>query len=108
MGRLALDDALQQIKDNPKEQTQAFEGWSSARIRAYGLIDKNPNTYYYRFNAPGEEQHKGAWTADEKKLFLKRLAEVGANSQWGIFSMALPGRVGYQVTNELLSQKRKD
>jgi hypothetical protein len=34
---------------------------------------------------------------EEKKLFYARLAEAGANGQWGIFSMKIPGRVGYQV-----------
>jgi hypothetical protein len=33
----------------------------------------------------------------EEKLFFTRLKELGANGQWGIFSMAIPGRVGYQV-----------
>jgi hypothetical protein len=32
-------------------------------------------------------------------LFFKRLKEIGADGQWGIFSMAIPGRVGYQVMN---------
>lgn len=96
VGRLPLDDALKQVKEN-KNSTEAFAGWSEARLRAFRMLDENPNSYYYRFNAPGEEQHKGAWTTDEKELFLKRLKEVGANSQWGIFSMAIPGRVGYQV-----------
>lgn len=95
VGRLALDDALRQIATKSGEE--AFEGWSEARIRAYQMIDKNPNSYYYRFNAPGEEQRKGPWTEEERKLFFKRLAEVGANGQWGIFSTAIPGRVGYQV-----------
>jgi hypothetical protein len=36
---------------------------------------------------------------EEKELFFKRLAEVGADGQWGIFSIAVPGRVGYQVPN---------
>lgn len=61
------------------------------------MIDKNPNSYYYRFNAPGEQQKKGKWTEEETALFLNRLRQVGANSQWGIFSIAIPGRVGYQV-----------
>lgn len=30
-------------------------------------------------------------------MFYARLAEAGANGQWGIFSMKIPGRVGYQV-----------
>jgi hypothetical protein len=96
-GRLALDDALKQVRENNLDLEKAFEGWSQARIRAYQMIDQNPNSYYYRFNAPNEEQKKGQWTEEEKKLFYKRLEEVGANGQWGIFSMSIPGRVGYQV-----------
>jgi hypothetical protein len=61
------------------------------------MIEKNPNSYYYRFNAPGEHQKKGKWSDQETHLFLERLNQVGANSQWGIFSMSIPGRVGYQV-----------
>jgi len=77
----------------------AFEGWSEARIKAYKLIDVNPNAYYYRFNAPGEEQRTGQWTTAERKLFFDRLKAIGADGQWGIFSMAIPGRVGYQCSN---------
>ncbi|ORX61804.1 hypothetical protein DM01DRAFT_1342734 [Hesseltinella vesiculosa] len=98
VGRLALDDAIKQVQvhNNPE---QAFQGWSEARLRAYRMIDTNPNSYYYRFNAPGEEQAKGPWTELEKQLFLDRLKELGANSQWGVFSMVIPGRVGYQCSN---------
>ena len=97
-GRLALDDALQQVQDS-KHNTEldGYAGWSAARLRAYKMIEKNPNSYYYRFNAPGEQQKKGKWTEEENTLFLDRLKQVGANSQWGIFSIAIPGRVGYQV-----------
>jgi hypothetical protein len=34
---------------------------------------------------------------EERELFFARLKEVGADGQWGIFSKAIPGRVGYQV-----------
>ncbi|ORY91285.1 hypothetical protein BCR43DRAFT_498828 [Syncephalastrum racemosum] len=95
-GRLALDDALKQMQTQPGS---AFEGWSEARIRAYQMIEQNPNSYYYRFNAPGEEQRKGPWSDQERELFFKRLQDFGANGQWGIFSMAIPGRVGYQCSN---------
>lgn len=98
-GRLGLDEALKQIQENQVDPEKAFEGWSQARIRAYQMIDQNPNSYYYRFNAPGEEQRKGQWAADERKLFFDRLEEVGANGQWGIFAMKIPGRVGYQCSN---------
>lgn len=98
-GRLGLDEALKQVQENQVDPEKAFEGWSQARIRAYQMIDQNPNSYYYRFNAPGEVQRKGQWAADERKLFFERLEEVGANGQWGIFAMKIPGRVGYQCSN---------
>jgi hypothetical protein len=107
-GRLALDDALKQVQDCRNDDKAAFDGWSDARLRAYKMIDKNPNSYYYRFNAPGEQQKKGKWSDEENALFLSRLAELGANSQWGIFSIAIPGRVGYQVTPFLKKHKSTD
>ncbi|KAJ1803997.1 hypothetical protein LPJ56_006835, partial [Coemansia sp. RSA 2599] len=79
--------------------SKAMKGWSEARIKAFKAIKTKPNTYYYRFNAPGEEQRTGQWTAEEQKLFHARLKEIGANGQWGIFSMTIPGRVGYQCSN---------
>ncbi len=87
--RLKLDDAL--------TNTSGMEGWSEARIRAYKSLKKNPNTYFYRFNVVGETQRNGPWSKEEDELFMKRLGEFGADGQWGIFSMAIPGRVGYQV-----------
>ncbi|KAI8338233.1 hypothetical protein BC941DRAFT_424983 [Chlamydoabsidia padenii] len=98
-GRLALDDALKQVQENNVDPNKAFEGWSSARVRAYNQIEQNPNSYYYRFNAPGEIQQKGQWSPEEQKLFFARLDELGANGQWGIFAMTIPGRVGYQCSN---------
>ena len=63
-----------------------MEGWSEARIRAYQLIDKNPNAYYYRFNAPDCPQRNGKWSKEEKDLFYKRMAEVGVNGQvWSCY-----------------------
>ncbi|OBZ81354.1 hypothetical protein A0J61_10597, partial [Choanephora cucurbitarum] len=97
--RLGLDEALEKLNNNEVDPEKAFEGWSEARVKAYQMIEQNPNSYYYRFNAPGEIQRRGQWSEDEKELFHKRLAEVGANGQWGIFSMKIPGRVGYQCSN---------
>ena len=89
--RLRLDDALANVAD--------MEGWSEARIRAYQGMKKNPNAYFYRFNAPGETQKNGPWSKEEDELFMRRLREFGADGQWGIFSMTIPGRVGYQVSD---------
>ncbi|KAL6051980.1 Ubox domain containing protein [Balamuthia mandrillaris] len=91
--KLKLDEAVTRAHEGN------FEGWSGARIRAWKLIDKNPNAYYYRFNDPGVTQKNGKWSKEEKKLFMKRVEEFGVNGQWGLFSMAIPGRVGYQCSN---------
>ncbi|PVU95956.1 hypothetical protein BB561_001485 [Smittium simulii] len=111
VGRLPLDKALEQLRQHASvngdgstkvkssDLESAMKGWSLARIKAYKAIKTKPNTYYYRFNAPGEVQRVGAWSDHEKKLFHTRLAEIGANGQWGIFSMSIPGRVGYQCSN---------
>ncbi|GJD07497.1 hypothetical protein Gasu2_18560 [Galdieria sulphuraria] len=89
-------DALKRVKESG-----SMDGWSEARIKAYQSIDENPNAYYYRFNAPNEEQRYGAWTKEEEKLFFERLKEckIGENYEWGIFSIGIPGRVGYQCSN---------
>ncbi len=91
--RLLLDEALQQ----PNQ-----EEWSDARRKSYCLKEILPNCYYYRFNEPGET-NKGTstrnWSPEEKILFLKRVEEmktIGTTKPcWGIFSMKIPGRVGY-------------
>lgn len=88
--RLKLDDAIAQGN---------FDGWSPARIRAWQSREVNPNAYYYRFNAPGEQQMNGAWNPTERAAFFKRAEELGISGQWGIFSMTIPGRVGYQCSN---------
>ncbi|CAO3637761.1 unnamed protein product [Mucor fragilis] len=95
--KLGLDAALKQITNTKSKVT--FEGWSEARIRSFKMIEKNPNSYYYRFNEPGEEQRRGPWTEDEKKLFIDQLKVMGTEGKWGLFSKGIPGRVGYQCSN---------
>lgn len=95
--RLGLDEALEQLENGTNLEAM-YEGWSQARIRSYQQIETKPNAYYYRFNAPGEKQQNGPWTDHERDLFFKRLAENGADGQWGVFAIAIPGRVGYQVS----------
>ena len=36
---------------------------------------------------------------EEKQLFFQRMKEVGVDGKWGIFSITIPGRVGYQCSN---------
>jgi len=95
--RLKLDEAIK------KGTTGNFDGWSEARVKSWKLVQKNPNAYYYRFNAPGEAQKNGGWNKREREIFMNRLKEcsiIGCDSpQWGVFAMAIEGRVGYQCAN---------
>ena len=84
---------------NPKE----WETWSDVHKQSYMVQKENPNTFFYRNLPPGEKQKNGAWTPEEHRLFLKRLHEIREQGiyegKWGIFSMKIPGRVGYQCAN---------
>ena len=116
-GRLRLDDALAQLTAVQDESgdggaagggadaegaeaataVDLMAGWSTARVKAWHNRDSNPNQYYYRFNAPGEAQSLGQWTAAEHTLFLQTLAacpDGKADYQWGTLSTSIPGRVG--------------
>lgn len=66
---------------------------------AYKKMQENPNSYFYRFNKPGEPQRNGPWTAEEEQRFLERLRTHPPNKEWGLFSVGIPGRVGYQCSN---------
>jgi hypothetical protein len=94
-----------------------WSGWSEARKRSYGHAKDHPNAYYYRHLPEGEVQRSGPWTAKEKQLFLGRMRELRGDAasfghDWGLFSRAIPGRVGYQCSNFyralLLSGELKD
>ena len=78
--------------------------WSEARKTSYLQGERRPNAYYYRHLPPGEKQRNGAWSPEEKKLFFARMHEMRGDSDtfghdWGLFSLAIPGRVGYQCSN---------
>ena len=77
--------------------------WSDAHKHSYMRMHDNPNTYLYRNLPPGEKQKSGSWTKEETQLFLRRLQEFRSQGifegKWGLFSEAIPGRVGYQCSN---------
>lgn len=90
----------------PKEINKAeWETWSFAHKQSYLKGAKNANAYFYRNLRQGEKARNGKWTPEETKLFLNRIKVMSkknfydSNPQWGIFSMAIPGRVGYQCAN---------
>ena len=87
----------------PEVNKEEWDTWSDAHKQSYVKQKENPNTYLYRNLPPGETQRNGPWTPEEHRLFLKRLHEIReqgiSEGKWGIFSMKIPGRVGYQCAN---------
>lgn len=65
--------------------------------------EENPNAFHYRFVAPGEERHRGAWTAAEERHFIEQMEGQTSDGhfagQWGLFAILIPGRVGYECRN---------
>mmetsp|Transcript_18811 Transcript_18811/g.36883 ORF Transcript_18811/g.36883 Transcript_18811/m.36883 type:complete len:1026 (+) Transcript_18811:119-3196(+) len=80
-----------------EEDLRALQ-WSEARIKAFLNRKSNPNAYYYRFNRLGEKQETGEWSLENQKRFME-LIKDGVDYRWGILSMKIPGRVGYQCSN---------
>ncbi|PNH04561.1 hypothetical protein TSOC_009254 [Tetrabaena socialis] len=74
------------------------KGWSDARAFAAGQLRKNPNAFFYRHTAPGEEQAQGAWTDAEHELFVATARQHGVGDKWGLFASYIPNRVGYQCS----------
>ena len=62
-------------------------------------MDTNPNARItIAILHPGAKEYWWVVRCREK-LFFKRKKEMGVDGEWGIFSMAIPGRVGYQCCN---------
>ena len=60
------------------------------------------NSYFYRNCLPNEQFKTNKWTSEEKQQFLKVLKKYKDQNEpikWGIFSIDIPGRVGYQCAN---------
>jgi hypothetical protein len=89
----------------PREvRPEVWAQWSAIRKISYHQAQERPNAYYYRHLPPGEVQRSGPWTISERRLFIARMNEMRRGSTtfdecWGTFSLAIPGRVGYQCSN---------
>ncbi|KAF9948325.1 hypothetical protein BGZ72_009740 [Mortierella alpina] len=70
-----------------------------AKMVAKAMFKKNPNSFFYRHNEPGQEQWTGDWTEPERELFLQVAREHGCGDKWGLFASHIPHRVGYQCSN---------
>lgn len=82
------------------DETDDVSLWSEAKRQSWSAINTNPNAFFYRHCAPGEQKRNGAWDAHEKKLFLETMkVHPPSQGRWGLFAQHIPGRVGYQCRN---------
>ena len=58
----------------------------------------NPNTYFTGLMHRRDAEERRLVQGGTRNVYEEAI-EVGADGQWGIFSMTIPGRVGYQVKN---------
>eukprot|EP00924_Labyrinthula_sp_SR-Ha-C_P000976 snap_masked-scaffold_7-processed-gene-9.20-mRNA-1 protein AED:1.00 eAED:1.00 QI:0/-1/0/0/-1/1/1/0/399 len=70
-----------------------------AKEKARRMLQKNPNSYFYRHTAPGTEQWGGDWTKEENDKFMEVAKKYGVGTKWGLFGTFIPHRVGYQCSN---------
>ncbi|KAH0789065.1 Myb-like DNA-binding domain containing protein [Histomonas meleagridis] len=83
---------------------EIWSGWSPIRRESFKQIIKNPNSFFYRNRPPGDPQKYGRFTPEEEKQFIERLKYFRQTLKiedglWGLFSVPLRGRLGYQCSN---------
>lgn len=93
---------------------EIWDTWSPIRRESFMQIIKNPNAFFYRNRPPGDPQKCGKFTNQEEEQFLERLKyfrdELKVDDGlWGLFSIPIRGRVGYQCSNfyRLLIKNKK-
>ena len=83
---------------------EIWNSWSPIRRDSFKQILKNPNSFFYRNRPPGDPQKYGHFTPEEEKQFIERLQYFRKTLKindglWGLFSVPIRGRLGYQCSN---------
>ena len=100
------DEAIDQIPDKLKVYVSEdiWSTWSPIRRESFKQIIKNPNSFFYRNRPPGDPQKFGPFTHQEEDQFIERLNYFRhelkiEDGLWGLFSVPIKGRLGYQCSN---------
>ncbi|KAG0283687.1 hypothetical protein BGZ96_011919 [Linnemannia gamsii] len=88
--------------------------WSEVRIKTWDHRRTNVEGFYYRFVDPTEGQQNGPWSTKSTQEFMVRLEEwkargIRIGTSWGIFSMKVSNKAGYQCSSyyrKLLETKK--
>jgi len=77
---------------------ELFETYQKSGID-YSLLVSAPNAFLYRYRLPGFSELHGPFSRQEEELFISIISGLHEMPQWGLFSLAFPGRAGYQLYN---------
>ncbi|KAF9986505.1 hypothetical protein BGZ65_007392, partial [Modicella reniformis] len=93
---------------------EQVRNWSEVRIKTWEHRKTNTEAFYYRFVDPAEGQQNGPWSLKSEKEFMARYEEwkargIRIGSSWGIFSMSVSHKAGYQCSSHYrrLLEKKK-
>ena len=92
----------------PLPQPAEYDSWGVERRRRWDRVSEQPGLYYYHHTAPGVTARTGEWDESERDMLLHLLvchpmaggARRGGASEWGLFSINLPGRVGAECERQ--------
>jgi hypothetical protein len=94
------------IPDNLKSVVSQtiWSKWSPVRRESFKQMMANPGSFFYRNRPPGDPQKFGGFTREEEVQFIERLTYFQnvlhiTDGCWGLFSIPIRGRVGYQCSN---------
>lgn len=100
------DESIDQIPEKLKVYVSEdiWSTWSPIRRESFKQIIKNPNSFFYRNRPPGDPQKFGPFTQQEEEQFIDRLNYFRhtlkvEDGLWGLFSVPIKGRLGYQCSN---------
>lgn len=85
----------------------AYDRWSMDQQYLWDRVPQDPNAYYYRYPAPGEKLRTSRWTDAELETFRHMRRTHPTKNTWGLFSMHIMGRTGYQCEELAKSLKKR-
>lgn len=102
--KVVIDDDKLTEKLKLYVSEEIWSSWSPIRRESFKQIMTNPNTFFYRNRPPNDPQKYGAFTQEEEELFIKRVNYFRHDLKiddglWGLFSVPIRGRLGYQCSN---------
>lgn len=92
---------------------ESLDLWKE-QANGISMINFNPNNFLYNHKGPGQIIKNGKWSVEETELFKELINDgisnktISKNGPWGIFSLRMPYRTGYQCLMKYKQLKNKN